>query len=150
MLTKANLRIIIRMVLKIGGETMIRKSSKQRDMIMNYMRGIDGHVTPEQVFKALNNEGNSISLATVYRNLNILVEMNEIKKIAHPIEGYQYDKTCVPHYHLHCTKCDRILDLNIPYDDKLNKIMKQKTGLHITTHSMIAEGICEECAKKQS
>ncbi len=41
-------------------------------------------------------DGNKISLATVYRNLNILVEMNEIKKIAHPVEGYQYDKTSHP------------------------------------------------------
>ena len=129
---------------------MIRKASKQRDMILTYMRGIDGHVTPEQVFQALNQGDTKISLATVYRNLNILVEMNEIRKIAHPIEGYQYDKTCVPHYHLHCTKCDRILDLDIPFDKGLNKIMGQKTGLHISTHSMMAEGICEDCAKKQS
>ena len=129
---------------------MTRKSSKQRDMILQYMRGIDGHVTPEQVFQALNQGDTKISLATVYRNLNILVEMNEIKKIAHPIEGYQYDKTCVPHYHLHCTKCDRILDLDIPFDEQLNHLMEEKTGLHITTHSMMAEGICEECAKKQS
>ena len=129
---------------------MLRKSSKQRTMIMRYMQQIDGHVTPEQVFHALNQDGQSISLATVYRNLNILVEMNEIKKIAHPIEGYQYDKTCTPHYHLHCTKCDRILDLDYPYDDSLNKMIAKKTGLHISTHSLMAEGICADCAKKQS
>ncbi|MEF9967486.1 MAG: transcriptional repressor, partial [Longicatena sp.] len=88
---------------------MIRKSSKQRDLILNYMKQIDGHVSAEQVFKDLNTNEQKISLATIYRNLNILVEMNEIKKIAHPIEGYQYDKTCIPHYHLHCIKCDRIV-----------------------------------------
>ena len=33
---------------------MIRKSSKQRDMILNYMKQIDGHVTPEQVFQEMN------------------------------------------------------------------------------------------------
>ena len=90
---------------------MIRKSSKQRDMILNYMKQIDGHVTPEQVFQEMNAGGQKISLATIYRNLNILCEMHEVKKIAHPIDGYQYDKTCKPHYHLHCIKCDRILDL---------------------------------------
>ncbi|MGX8833040.1 Fur family transcriptional regulator [Amedibacillus sp. YH-ame6] len=129
---------------------MIRKSSKQRDMIMDYMRGIDGHVTPEQVYQDLNKDGSSISLATVYRNLNILSEMNEIKKIAHPIEGYQYDKTCMPHYHLHCTKCDKILDLNIPYDESLNEMITKKTGLQVNTHTMMVEGICEDCTRKQS
>lgn len=150
MLTKQKLRSMLRIVLKIGGETMIRKSSKQRDMIMDYMRGIDGHVTPEQVYQDLNKDGSSISLATVYRNLNILSEMNEIKKIAHPMEGYQYDKTCMPHYHLHCTKCDKILDLNIPYDESLNEMIAKKTGLHVNTHTMMVEGICEDCTRKQS
>lgn len=128
---------------------MIRKSSKQRDMVMEYMQGIYGHVTPEQVYQDLNKKGQSISLATVYRNLNILAEMNVIKKIAHPIEGYQYDKTAVPHYHLHCTKCDQIFDLAIPYDNELNKRIESMTSLHISGHSLMVEGICADCAKKQ-
>ena len=129
---------------------MIRKSSKQRDMILQFMHTIDGHVTPEQVYNELNSQGQSISLATVYRNLNILVEMHEIKKIVHPIDGYQYDKTCIPHYHMHCTKCDKILDLDIPYDEGLNASIAEKTGLHISTHEIMVDGICEACAKKQS
>ena len=36
---------------------MIRKSSKQRDMILNYMKQIEGHVTPEQVFQEMNAGG---------------------------------------------------------------------------------------------
>lgn len=128
---------------------MIRKSSKQRDMILNYLRSIDGHVTPEQVFKEMNTDEQKISLATVYRNLNILVEMNEIKKIAHPIEGYQYDKTTEPHYHLHCVECDRIVDLKIPYMDKLNEELSSQSGLSIRTHNIMAEGICEDCLKKK-
>ncbi|MEG0329037.1 MAG: transcriptional repressor [Longicatena sp.] len=128
---------------------MIRKSSKQRDLILNYMKQIDGHVSAEQVFKDLNTNEQKISLATIYRNLNILVEMNEIKKIAHPIEGYQYDKTCIPHYHLHCIKCDRIVDLDIPYMDNLNTEMSEITKLPIKTHALMVEGICEDCLNKQ-
>ena len=100
---------------------MIRKSSKQRDMILNYMKQIEGHVTPEQVFQEMNAGGQKISLATIYRNLNILCEMHEVKKIAHPIDGYQYDKTCKPHYHLHCIKCDRIQRGNVKTDGTSNQ-----------------------------
>lgn len=128
---------------------MIRKSSKQRDMILEYMQGIEGHVSAEQVFQNMNEHGQKISLATVYRNLNILCEMNEIKKIAHPIDGYQYDKTCKPHYHLHCTQCNRIFDLDIPYLSSVNEEIERQTGLSIKTHTMMAEGICEECLAKQ-
>lgn len=126
------------------------KSSKQRDLIMNYMKQINGHVSAEQIFKELNAAGTKISLATVYRNLNILCDMHEIKKIAHPIEGYQYDKTCKPHYHLHCIKCDRILDLDIPYNEEFNREMSKMTGLPIKTHDMMVDGICKECLEKQN
>lgn len=125
------------------------KSSKQRDLILNYMKQINGHVTAEQIFQDLNTGDTKISLATVYRNLNILCDMHEIKKIAHPIDGYQYDKTCKPHYHLHCIKCDRILDLDLPYKEDYNKEMSELTGLPITTHDMMVEGICKDCLKKQ-
>lgn len=80
---------------------MIRKRSKQRDKILEYMKQISAHITPEQIHTALNQYGNHISLATVYRNLDVLTQMNEIKKIAHPINGYVYDRTTKPHYHLH-------------------------------------------------
>ena len=124
----------------------MRKSSKQRDMIMNYMYGACEHVSAEQIFKDLNASGQKISLATVYRNLNILVEMNEIKKIAHSNEGYRYDITCRPHY---CIKCDRIVDLEIPYDEELQKMLIAKSGLAISSHSVMAEGVCEKCAGKK-
>lgn len=127
---------------------MIRKSSKQRDMILEYMRSIDGHVTAEQVFKDMNKQEQTISLATIYRNINILVEMNEIKKIAHPIDGYQYDKTCVPHYHLHCKICDSIVDLDIPYMEEFNQKIADETGLPIETHTMMVEGVCKNCLEK--
>ena len=75
--------------------------------------------------------------------------MNEIKKIAHSNEGYRYDITCRPHYHLHCIKCDRIVDLEIPYDEELQKMLIAKSGLAISSHSVMAEGVCEKCAGKK-
>lgn len=127
---------------------MKRKSSKQRDMVLSYMKTIDGHVTAEQVYKNMKENGQDISLATVYRNLNILTEMNEIKRIAHPVDGYQYDKTCRPHYHLHCVKCNRLIDLaDMPYDEELGRTIERRTGMKVHSHTIMAEGICSDCLK---
>lgn len=127
---------------------MIRKQSKQRDLVLNFMKQIHGHVSAEEVFNDLNKDGKNISLATVYRNLNILVQMHEIRKIAHPVYGYVYDKTCDPHYHLHCVVCDQLLDFPYPYMLELDDEMQVKTGLQIHSHNTIFEGVCENCAKK--
>ena len=126
------------------------KSSKQRDMIMNYLQQIHGHVSAEEIFKNMNNDGQKISLATVYRNLNILCEMNEIRKIAHPVDGYQYDKTSRPHYHMHCVKCDSLIDLEVPYMEELNQILEKDSDVKILSHNIMAEGICKDCLKKES
>lgn len=128
---------------------MIRKQSKQRDIVLNYMKQIKGHVSAEQVFEDLNKDEKTVSLATVYRNLNILVQMNEIKKIAHPVYGYVYDKTCDPHYHLHCVVCDQLYDFPYPYMLELDDEMEKNTGLKVYSHNTIFEGICESCAKKK-
>lgn len=127
---------------------MIRKRSKQRDMILNYMKQLTEHVTPEQVYHDLNREGNAISLATVYRNLDILTQMGEIKKIAHPVHGYVFDRTSFPHYHLHCAECDGLFDMPLPYQERFNDTAQEKSGWTIHSHSIIFEGICPECAKK--
>lgn len=127
---------------------MIRKRSKQRDRILAYMKQITTHVTPEQVHHDLNQEGNPISLATIYRNLDCLAQMNEIKKIAHPINGYVYDRTSQPHYHLHCAVCDQLYDIPIAYRTDFNETAQQKTGWEIHSHSITFEGICPDCAKR--
>lgn len=127
---------------------MIRKQSKQRDIVLQYMKAMEGHASAEEIFQALNADDQKVSLATVYRNLNILSEMNEIKKIAHPIYGYVYDKTCIPHYHLHCIKCNDLLDLNIPYQESMGKEFSQLCNHELQSHSLVFEGVCERCRKK--
>jgi len=126
---------------------MIRKQSKQRDVILNYMKNVQGHVRAEQIFKDLNENGNQISLATIYRNLDVLTQMHKIKKIAHPVNGYVYDKTCAPHYHLHCTVCDELYDFPFPYMNAFDARMEEESGWQIHAHSIVFEGICPNCKK---
>ncbi len=126
---------------------MIRKHSKQRDRILAYMKQISTHVTPEKVHADLNQEGEPIALATVYRNLDYLAQMNEIKKIAHPINGYVYDRSAKPHYHLHCAVCDELYDMPLAYQNNINEEARRKSGWDIHSHSITFEGICPKCAK---
>lgn len=125
---------------------MVYKSSKQRELVLGYMKNVEGHVSAEQIFNDLN-ASMQISLATVYRNLNILVEMNEIKKLAHPTYGYVYDKTCNPHYHFHCVKCNELSDLDTGYLDQLNHLA-EKNGFDVDSHTILFTGTCQKCQKR--
>ena len=128
---------------------MRRKTSIQRDRIMEYLASAQGHLTAEEIYENMKAQGEQISLATVYRNLGILEEMSFIRKVAHPQEGYCYDKTAVPHHHLHCTCCNKLYDLEIPYDAAFNEQVAKLTGAIVYSHSITVEGICTNCQKEQ-
>lgn len=128
---------------------MRRKSSKQRDIILRYIQSVPRHMSAEEIFHAIN-VYEKISLATIYRNLNILVEMNEIRKIAHPIDGYLYDRITTIHYHLHCTTCNRIFDMETPYMEELNKKLEANKMIKVQEHMLTAVGTCDDCLKHQS
>lgn len=122
------------------------KSSKQRDLVLSYMKNMQGHVSAEQIYQGLN-EIHPISLATVYRNLNILADMNEIRKIAHPSYGYVYDKTCKKHYHFFCRKCNELIDIPIGYMEEINQIADD-CGFDAEAHDITFTGICQNCKIK--
>ena len=122
------------------------KSSKQRDLILDYMRGMSGHVSAEQLFEQLNKD-HKISLATIYRNLNILADMKEIKKIALS-DGFVYDKTCKPHYHFYCTKCNTLYDLPRLYDHEIDVGAREEALIGVVEgHEITFKGICKHCMK---
>ena len=54
-----------------------------------------------------------ISLGTVYRNLNLLADIGEITKITTPDGGDRFDAVTNPHYHVICTSCGRVIDLEM-------------------------------------
>lgn len=127
---------------------MIRKQSKQRDIVLQYMKNIHAHVSAEQIFEDLNKDHKTISLATVYRNLNVLVQMKELKKIAHPVYGYVYDYGQKPHYHLHCIRCDKIYDMPMSYMLELDSKLQENSDVTVLSHEIMVEGVCAECKHK--
>ena len=59
---------------------MIRRNSRQRQLILDVMRGEGIHMNADQVYQKVKQADPSIGIATVYRNLNLLTEMGEIQK----------------------------------------------------------------------
>lgn len=129
---------------------MNHKQSKQRNLLLEMLRSHYGHLSAEQAFEKMKNEDRHISLATVYRNLNLLAEQNSINKIDHPTYGSVYDGREYPHYHLHCGVCDGLYDIPDIYLDNIDKRIEEAMHVRIHSHHMIFEGICEECLTHKS
>lgn len=127
----------------------VLKYSRQREAIKNFLMTRKDHPTAETVYMNVREVYPNISLGTVYRNLTLLSDMGEIKKL-HLEDGIDhFDADTHPHNHFLCTKCGIVLDIDyeenkdFQIDDHANSVFDGK----ITGHITYFQGICPACCK---
>ncbi len=127
---------------------MSLKNTKQRQMILAVVMQSKDHLTAEQVYLKLQENNETIGLATVYRNLNMLYQTHQINRVLHQESGYVYDGNTHPHYHMVCEACGRVLDIELPYQEQIDELAKQQCEEEIHSHSIVFNGICKDCLAK--
>lgn len=129
---------------------MIKRNTVQRAMVLDAVRKLQCHATADEVYAEVVRTFPSISRATVYRNLQQLSELGEIKKCEIPGSPDRYDHRISEHYHARCTLCGKVFDMDMDYLTDLQNAVKDTHGFNITGHSIIFHGVCPECQKKDS
>ena len=123
------------------------RHSKQRDRIIEILKQTKTHPTATWIYNELKDEFAGLSLGTVYRNLNILIEQGLVKKIDFGSTFDRFEAHIQPHYHFICENCNAIIDLDVPVDDALNTKIAGATGLTPSSHRIEFFGICNDCKK---
>ncbi len=126
------------------------KYSRQRELILQTVQHACNHPTADWVYQQVRASCPNISLATVYRNLNQLAQAGQIKKIPAGNGGDRFDRTTGRHYHMRCTCCGNIFDVNIPFFDQLNALASKQSGFDILSHDILFVGLCDTCKKLQN
>lgn len=121
------------------------KYSRQRESIKSYLASTKEHPTADTVYMHVRKTFPNISLGTVYRNLNLLVEQKEAIKIECGDGLDHFDATCTPHYHFLCRSCKHVFDLDLPNIDHINTLANANFGGTIENHSVYFTGLCQEC-----
>lgn len=121
------------------------KYSRQRESIKEYLNSTYDHPTADMVYLHVKEHYPNISLGTVYRNLNLLSEMGEALKISTSYGGDRFDGHTHPHYHFCCTKCGKVMDLEIDPLIYVNKEAEKIFDGIIESHSMMFYGTCGSC-----
>lgn len=119
--------------------------SKQREMVLQALRENVVHPTAEYIYDIMSKTDNSVSLATLYRNLNQLSESGVIKKIEGLDSSAHYDHNTFEHYHCICTKCGKVFDIPADVAPNLVKNTEDMTGFIIQSHDVIFHGLCKDC-----
>ncbi|HJA66690.1 transcriptional repressor [Lachnoclostridium sp. An169] len=126
------------------------KYSRQRESIKHYLAETHEHPTADQVYMHVKKDFPNISLGTVYRNLNLLTDIGEAVKIATPNGGDRFDGRVEPHNHFLCTRCGRLLDLELDMKslEEVNQLAANNFDGIIESSSTLFYGECSDCIKK--
>ena len=124
------------------------KYSRQRELVYRAVMESSEHPTAEAVYQKVRCDCPDISLGTVYRNLGRLAECGAIRRIGVPEGSDHFDGTLREHYHLFCTSCGCVCDVDLPELEGLQQVVEQRTGFAVTGHDLILRGLCEDCRKK--
>lgn len=121
------------------------KFSRQREIILRHVKDFPVHPTADQVYTALKKENPSLSLGTVYRNLNQLSEMGMLNKIRIADGSDRFDGRTDPHFHIICENCGQVFDIETPELEEIISRIGQRDGHKITGVTLNLRGICAEC-----
>ena len=89
------------------------KYSRQRESIKTCLMGRKDHPTADALYTSIREQFPNISLGTVYRNLNLLVDLGEIRKLSCGDGTDHFDYDTSPHYHFVCKECGKIMDIYV-------------------------------------
>ncbi|MBC5649413.1 Fur family transcriptional regulator [Christensenella tenuis] len=128
---------------------MRERNTIQRRLVLNALNQFKGHATADEIYHIVSREHPNISRGTVYRNLQRLCDMGEIRKVEVPSGADCYDHMLTAHYHVRCEQCGRVFDVDMAYMPELECSIRDRQGFVLTGHSIMFSGICPECQKKQ-
>lgn len=127
---------------------IIHRKTIQCALVLETVKKLNRHVTADEVFYEITKEHPNIGRGTVYRNLQRLCETGELRKIEVPEGADCYDRILTPHYHIRCSVCGKMFDVDMPYIEGLESNVKDMHGFSEVSHDIMFKGICPSCRDK--
>ena len=123
-----------------------QRFSKQRELVLRTVKANLIHPTALEIYGMTRAVDPTISMGTVYRNLNLLAEQGKILRIKVPGGADRYDGTIEPHNHAVCTKCGMVMDYSYSFDDLSSQL--EKSGFKCEELNITVRGTCKNCLIK--
>jgi Fe2+ or Zn2+ uptake regulation protein len=123
-----------------------RRMTRQRKVILEELRKVTSHPTADLLHQMVRRRLPKISIATVYRNLEILSEEGLVLKMDVAGTQRRFDGNPQNHYHIRCSVCGKVDDVHMDLAASLEENARKCCGYRILSHIVEFTGICPECA----
>jgi Fur family ferric uptake transcriptional regulator len=134
----------------LSQKTTGMRMTRQRKVILEELCRINDHPSADELHQRLRRKLGRISLATVYRNLELLSSQGLIGKLEQSGSQKRFDGDTQPHYHFRCLGCDLVQDVPGWPVQGIDDIIKILNGYQITGHRLELVGFCPECRSKKN
>ena len=119
--------------------------SRQRESIKEYLMSTKEHPTADVIYQHVREENPKISLGTVYRNLTLLVDLGEVRKISTGDGTDHFDADTSAHSHYFCRCCHRLMDVDVtPSVEQILAASSAGIGT-VEQASLLFTGVCKDC-----
>jgi len=124
------------------------KVTPQRLAIYNVLSNTTEHPSAEMIFSKLQEFYPTMSLATVYKTIEILKEIELVQILNVGEESFRYDANTDTHPHVRCLVCNRVDDIYGVDESAYVKEISEKTAYRLSGQQFYFYGICPECQSK--
>jgi Fur family peroxide stress response transcriptional regulator len=121
----------------------------QRMAIVQAVLESSEHPTAEEVYRKVSDSFPMLSLATVYKTLEMLKTLGEIVEI--PVKGQvHYESNLRPHVHLICERCHKVMDWGEEIVLPIPKETIESSGFYPRYYLVEVHGLCSQCQSESN
>ncbi len=124
--------------------------TRQRRVILEQIRKVCTHPTADEVYRMVRRRVARISLATVYRNLEMLADRGLIRRLELAGGARRYDGAVQDHYHVRCVRCGRVGDVYAGRLRALEAAFRRASDYTITGFRLELIGLCPRCRRRSA
>lgn len=124
------------------------KVTPQRLAIYDALVSTKTHPNADMLFAQLQPKYPSMSLATIYKTVDMLEKIGRLKVLSTGEDSFRYDADITVHDHIQCIKCGRVDDVFDVSDTNQLKRLEEQTGYRIKEQRVYLYGECAKCKNK--
>lgn len=124
--------------------------TNQREMILKELQSSKEHLSADELYERIKKRMPRISLATVYRNLEVLSEAGIVAKLEVGGRQKRFDYDVERHDHIYCVNCNRVDNLLLEQKPINYTSLLHSDGYTITGCRLEVSGLCPDCQEKQN
>lgn len=118
----------------------------QRIAICDLLSGSRDHPTAQMIYEQVSPQYPSLSLATVYNTLDVLVGLGAVNVLGSVgDDNAHFDADTSPHINLACISCHKIVDIASPQVGDIDREISQSSGYKLLGARMMYYGLCPDC-----